>query len=40
MPPLPRTTLMSTRWTWAAALPRTSRTLSWMANMPYIPVRV
>ncbi len=40
MPPLPRITLMSGRSTWAAASPRTWRTPSWMANMPYMPVCV
>src|SRR5262249_39071047 len=40
MPPFPSTTLISGPSTWAAASPRTWRTDSWMANMPYMPVCV
>jgi hypothetical protein len=40
MPPFPRMTLMSGLSIWAAASPRTWRTPSWMANIPYMPVWV
>jgi hypothetical protein len=40
MPPLPRITLICGDPTCAAASPRSCRTPSWIANMPYIPVCV
>jgi EmrB/QacA subfamily drug resistance transporter len=40
MPPLPSTRLVSTPSTCASASPRSWRTDSWIANMPYIPVWV
>ena len=40
IPPTPCVTLTVTSGTWAGALPRSCRTDSWMANMPYIPVWV
>src|SRR5215831_666018 len=40
MPPTPWATLTFTPGTWAAASPRSCRTDSWMANIPYIPVCV
>ena len=40
MPPTPWHTAIFTSPTWAGAVPRTWRTLSWIANIPYMPVCV